>query len=489
MPTEIDRRFFSGPRRRERHRPQAVPRPAAGSFPRPAAGSLPRPTARAAQRRFARLQTASPSRLARLADPHRLAIALLFLTFVAGGFSLHRIDPELRRFGELAYVRTWLVVAVAGLLLLKRPGKGQPVPKLAGAALFTHAAALSQLYIGLTAMWSLDGEGTSPRGYGQIVLAVLLELTLLAVRRRPGRAAAAVLDLSLAAGLLYAAGGLAGGAEHGRMAMFFGGPNVFVRIVGAAVLASVYRALLTRRLLWLAPAPLLLVCAVESGSRGGMLALLFTLPVVAWAVWTSGVLRRRPLWWLAAPLAGALAAAVAGVYVLAQPQVRRYVEQRYLVYAPSSYDPAEVDFGSRDRLFAAAFEAFWERPALGSGLSPIGDFERIDAHPHNLLLATARDGGVAGLLLLSVPLGLLALRLRRPLAIEHRMALVLGCFYLCAAQFSGSYYDCRFVWLYFLVVMLPAARLRGHEHSAQQRSRPAQQRSRPARQRSRPARQ
>jgi O-antigen ligase len=233
-----------------------------------------------------------------------------------------------------------------------------------------------------------------------------------------------------------------------------------VRVVGAAVLASVYRALRTRRLLWLAPAPLLLVCAVESGSRGGMLALVFSLPVLAWAAWSSGVLRRRPLWWLAAPLAGALAAAVAGGYVLAQPQVRRYVEQRYLVYAPSSYDTAEVDFGSRDRLFAAAFEAFWERPAFGNGLSPIGDFERIDAHPHNLWLATARDGGVAGLLLLSVPLGLLALRLRRPLALEQRMALVLGCFYLCAAQFSGSYYDCRFVWLYFLVVMLPAGRLR-----------------------------
>jgi hypothetical protein len=43
------------------------------------------------------------------------------------------------------------------------------------------------------------------------------------------------------------------------------------------------------------------------------------------------------------------------------------------------------------------------------------------------------------------------------LALEHRMAFVLGCFYLCAAQFSGSYYDCRFLWLYFLIAMLPAA--------------------------------
>jgi hypothetical protein len=38
------------------------------------------------------------------------------------------------------------------------------------------------------------------------------------------------------------------------------------------------------------------------------------------------------------------------------------------------------------------------------------------------------------------------------------MALVMGFFYLCAAQFSGTYYDCRFLWLYWLVVMLPAGR-------------------------------
>jgi O-antigen ligase len=187
-----------------------------------------------------------------------------------------------------------------------------------------------------------------------------------------------------------------------------------------------------------------------------MLALLFTLPALAWAMATSGVLRRRPAWWLAAPLAGALALAAAGVYVLSQNDIRRYVEQRYLVYAPSSYDPAEVDFGSRDRLFAAAWETFLDHPTLGSGLSPIGDFEQLDAHPHNLFLATARDGGLLGLLLGGVPFALLAARLKRPLAIEHRMAFVLGCFYLGAAQFSGSYYDCRFVWLYFLIAMAPA---------------------------------
>jgi O-Antigen ligase len=396
------------------------------------------------------------SLLARVADPSQLAITLLFVTFLAGGFSLHRLDPELRRFGELAYVRTWLVLALIGLLLRRRRGRWA-VPKFSTAAPFVHAVAVSQIYIALTTLWSLDAEGTFPRVFGQLMLALLLELALVAVRRAPRQAARWVLDWSLAAALLYAVGGLTGGSERGRMAMFFGGPNVFVRVVGSGVLASVYRALATRRLAWLAPAPLLLVCAVESGSRGGMLALLFTLPVLAWAVATSGVLRRRPVWWLAAPVAGALALAVAGAYVLSQANIRRYVEERYLVYAPSSYDPAEVDFGSRDRLFAAALETFLEHPALGSGLSPIGDFEQLDAHPHNLFLATARDGGVVGLMLLSIPFAMLVARLRRPLALEHRMAFVLGCFYLCAAQFSGTYYDCRFLWLYFLIVMLPAA--------------------------------
>ncbi len=437
---------------------------------------------------------------------------MLLITFVAGGFSLHRLDPALRRFGELAYVRTWLLLAIAAVMLLhsrsdgragsrsdgraggradgrfsrgshggpnsptdSHPGRhpqsradgrpqgrphrpqGRSRPRLAAAAAFTHAVAISQLYIALTALWSPDAAGTFPRVFGQLVLALLLELALLALRRGPARAARTILNGSLAAALLYAVAGLAGGSEHGRMAMFFGGPNVFIRVIGGGVLASVYRALATRRLIWLAPAPLLLVCAVESGSRGGMLALLFTLPVVVWAVASSGVLRRRPGWWLAVPLAGALALAAAGYYVLTTNSVRRYVEQRYLVYAPSAYDPAEVDLGSRDRLFAAALETFLAHPVLGFGLSPIGEFERLDAHPHNLFLATARDGGIAGLLLLGIPFALLALRLGRPLAIEQRMAFVLGCFYLCAAQFSGSYYDCRFVWLYFLIAMPPAA--------------------------------
>jgi O-antigen ligase len=391
-----------------------------------------------------------------LGAAEQLALGLVLVTFLAGGFSLHRLDPELRRLGELAYVRTWLLLALAGVLALPY-GRSRPAgASLGRAALFVHAVAASQLYIALTVLWSVDAAGTFPRVFGQLVLVVLLELALRVLARAPSQAARFLLNGSLAAALLYAAAGLAGGSEHGRMAMFLGGPNVFIRVVGAGVLAAVYRALLTRRLVWLAPAPLLLVCAVESGSRGGMLALLFTLPLLAWAVWSSGVLRRRPAWWLVAPLAAALAVSSSGAYVLSKPRVRRYVAQRYLVYAPGWYDPAEADFGSRDRLFAAALETFFERPVFGSGLSEIGDFERMDAHPHNLFLATARDGGLVGLLLLGVPLALLAYRLGRRLALEQRMAFVLGCFYLLAAQFSGSYYDCRFVWLYFVVVMLPA---------------------------------
>jgi hypothetical protein len=381
---------------------------------------------------------------------------VLFAALLAGGFSLHRLDSELRRFGELAYVRTWLVVVLAGLLLLGRRAR-RPLPKLSGAALFAHSAAVSQLYIGLTALWSPERDGTFPRVFGQIMLAVLVELALVVARRMPRQAARRVLGLTLAAGVVYAVAGLAGGSENGRMAMFFGGPNVFIRVVAAGLLAAVYCAVATRRLAWLGAAPLLLVCGVESGSRGGMLALLFTLPLLAWALWTGGVFRRRPAWWLAAPLAGAIVVALAGVYVLSQPAVRRYVEDRYLVYAPGSYDAAEVDFGSRDVLFRAALDTFWRYPAVGSGLSPIGGFARVDAHPHNLLLATLRDGGLVGVMLLSVPFALLGARLRRRLAFEQRMAFVVGCFYLCAAQFSGSYYDCRFVWLYFLVAMLPAA--------------------------------
>jgi O-antigen ligase len=383
-------------------------------------------------------------------------MGILFATFLAGGFSFHRLDPELRRFGELAYARTWLVAALAGILLLRRRRR-TPLPKISAVAWFAHAAAISQLYIGLTALWSPERDGTFPRVFGQIMLAVLIELALAVARRRPRQAARWVLELSLAAGLVYAVAGLAGGSENGRMAMFFGGPNVFIRVVAAALLAAVYCAVASRRPWWLGAAPLLLVCGVESGSRGGMLALLFTLPVLAWALWTSGVFRRRPAWWLAAPLAVGLVVALAGMYVLSQPAVRRYVEERYLVYAPGSYDAAGVDFGSRDVLFRAALDTFWRRPTVGSGLSPIGDFAQVDAHPHNLFLATLRDGGIVGAMLLSVPFALLGARLRRRMAFEHRMALVAGSFYLCAAQFSGSYYDCRFLWLYFLVAMLPAA--------------------------------
>jgi hypothetical protein len=402
--------------------------------------------------------------LERLGDPRRLATTLLLLTFLAGGFSLHRLDPELRRFGELAYVRAWLVLAWIAVLSFPRNGRG-PERKPRGVALYTHALAASQVYIALTALWSADAEGTMPRVVGQLVLALLLELAWVVVRREPVWTARAILNGSLWAALVFAAAGLGGGAERGRMAMFFGGPNVFIRVIGAGLFAAVYRALAARRLAWLAPAPVLVVCAIESGSRGGLLALLFTLPALGWAIATSGVLRRRPRWWLAAPLAGTLVLAAAGVSVLSRDHVRRYVEERYLVYAPGSYEAAEVDFGSRDRLFAAAWETFLDRPAFGAGLSAIGDFEQLDAHPHNLFLATARDGGLAGLMLLGVPLALVAGRLRRPLDIEQRMAFVLGWFYLCAAQFSGSYYDCRFLWLYFLVVMIPNGGVRTFHQS------------------------
>jgi len=101
---------------------------------------------------------------------------------------------------------------------------------------------------------------------------------------------------------------------------------------------------------------------------------------------------------------------------------------------------------------------------------------------HNLILAVASEGGAIGLFFLLLS-GIAIVRGRRsPKSLEHLTALSLAVFYFGASQFSGGFYDCRWLWVLGALYLLPATT----RQPAPSRSRLGNTRPEPNRERKRP---
>jgi O-antigen ligase len=395
-------------------------------------------------------------------------------TFLVGTWKFSRIDPEWGSFGLLNEGSALLLLAWAAIVLpyivhgrRRRPLNGPVRTWLA-------AMSLLHIYIVASAIWAPTTPSAMSRIIQLLLLCVVLLGLALAVHSQFSLATGLALNLFYFIGSAFAVVGIAtmplgfwlgGGA---RMAILWGGPNAFVRIVATAGLIAVYKAYRSRRVLWLLPLPACAFAAFMSGSRSGLIA--FTIAAVPFARLFVSLFVRR----VATVITGVTVLLVVSYTLSAPLSPMRDFADRMWTDRFVRYTIVDQNLSQRDVVFRQALDLFSTHPLIGVGFNGYtvhlqNDTGFIQPYSHNFLLDLACEAGALGLLLFSVCVALIVARTTRPTTVEQRV-----CFYLAIGHFlvnmmSGSYYDARFMWLFLFFYMLPAET----QHSGLPTRRPA----------------
>ncbi|GIF22484.1 O-antigen ligase [Actinoplanes tereljensis] len=246
---------------------------------------------------------------------------------------------------------------------------------------------------------------------------------------------------------LYSASGH-GATAAGRWTAFGGGPNVYVRVMVLGMVAAAYFYFRSGgKFLWLAAAPLFLVGAIASGSRGGLVAfggiVLLAGPSLVRFMRRHGAV--KPL--AAIPMVGGV------VWLLFGDQIMFLINNRFLAGTIQQRNTSD-----RDVLYEKGAGLFLDSPVFGVGVHGFYAITNLgpgEKYVHNLPLAVAAEGGAVGLLLLLVALWALRREYARipkkQRSLPSRAAAYSGIFILGASFFSGDYYDHRLMWIFFLL--------------------------------------
>lgn len=313
------------------------------------------------------------------------------------------------------------------------------------AGLFLVTLVVFNLYLIMTYLWAPPSSYSQEQVLSVALVIVLLCMTFLLARFDAEKTISVFFGTLFVASLIYALGGLLE-LSFGPSAGFtflWGGPNVYVRVVGTGVFIAIYLWLKTDRRIWLLGIPLLFLSTLMSGSRGGITSflLVFLLAMLL-------VVRKARRFFLISALILLLLLIL--LYVPATSAYRAFIESRYQSVSrdfPSEYQR------SRGHLFSKAWQTFGRYPLLGIGIGGFHVYEYY--YPHNMFLNIAAEGGFLGLAFLVLLLIPLTLRWKQERLLEHNICLTLAIFFFAASMFSGSYYDWRFVWLFLILFMTP----------------------------------
>jgi O-antigen ligase len=341
----------------------------------------------------------------------------------------------------------WLVVGIL-FAVIRRPGR-TALPMV-----ITVPVALS---LGLFAIMLLRLTGSPAEVYGSAKVQLFLTINcaalvagLLVGRNRRD------LELCLALMLVVAAVGAAGllvelsnGAPPvypGRYGLGGQDPIALGRLSATGLLIATY-ALWTAgagmRLAALCTVPVLAIGFLASGSRGPLIGLLLGLIVLGGLLARErGVGGRGPL-----VLGGIVLGALVASHVVPGDAMNRVAET--LVGGESG-----LDTNGRSELWAEAWRAFVDHPALGVGTGGFAAVAPIETYPHNLFLEAAAEWGLLGLLPLVAALGVgaakLAAAIRRPPPGEGGLAVLVAALFASAlinAMVSGDITTNGDVWL------------------------------------------
>ncbi len=377
------------------------------------------------------------------------AITVLFILLLAGRFNLDRFGVVIEGLDFLGDVRLWCLGPLTLLQLmsgLENSWSGQrTTPTYSGSTLVWALTTTALLvYMVVTMAWVPSLAGALNQMIDVFMLIFVILLTFILFRPDTEQSIRFFFLAFFCAAVVYALAGLPSVFQGTltRLSVFGGGPNVFVRVMGTGIIAACYWWFRTAKLYWLLPVPLFIIEAVLSGSRGGVIAAMIA--GSSFLLWRfSGSHRIKEVVLLSAVALGTY-------WLMSHSQtIVDFVSARFIVLTENLYT------SHRDTLFRLAWQFFLKHPVTGIGL---GGFEQlIGLYPHNLFLQIAAEGGMVGLALVSAALIQLVPRWFRPKNLEQTAAFFTGSLYLIASMFSGDLYDTRFVWVFFLLYMLPAA--------------------------------
>jgi O-antigen ligase len=369
---------------------------------------------------------------------------------LAGQFGLDRIDPRFESLGLFGQARFWMFFPAALAVLRMNAPIGSRSALSSGNKRYVAMVILLHLYLAISALWTprlLEGSqfvSNSNEVYGVLLLAGMAALVPRLFREATDEKIGFLFRFLLITGIVYAVGGLSGAwhdADNDRMAAFGGGANVFARILGMGTLSSIYFWLRSKRIIWLTPLPLFGAGIVLSGSRGSMLA--FGLSLTFFVLIGFREITAR---WRGGVIAICGLMAILSMSSLSS-RVFPYWQERFI--EQSLEDRYDSD---RLVLFSQAVETFSDHPTFGVGLDGFRRLSDFGEYTHNLFLQFAAEGGIIGLTLLILALiGGVRAWVRSP-TLEQRLLFVLAIFVLTAQMFSGSYYDARYMWLFFGVL-------------------------------------
>lgn len=371
-----------------------------------------------------------------------LPICLLYGVALAGRFTFDRIGVEALDFLNIQVVGGIVVVAATVLWRFGTPLANYYHPWAPGIRL----ACLFAVYQCLSILWSPLTPFAVTVLVDFVVLLALMIVTATLTGPDPRGAAHVFMWLMYLTGVVYAFGALAIGSTNvqGRLVFLGGGPNVFVRVVCLGVLASVALAISRRNGWFLAPLPVMLLAAVLSGSRGGLVAAAAVVPLLLFAF------RRH----VRTGVASGCAAAAVVVGVMAWESVGKRIPG--VAYIVELFD--ERGLSERPRLLEAAMNLFEQRPFFGVGIG--GFYEQYGRgisleYPHNFVAAVAAEGGTVGLVLLVLTLAAIFVGVRGVSGLSAgQICCFLGAVYVgIASLISGDYYDSRFFWILIIVVI------------------------------------
>ena len=381
-----------------------------------------------------------------------VAAFVLVLTAVAGSFDTGRLTSNLEIDVRALLLPVLVLVSMVSAATCRQ--NRLSVADISGVFVFVVWAG----YMAASAFWGPGGR-PSEVALEFFFLAVLVLATVGIVTRYDEYLELAIWRWFLIVGILYLADAmLRSGGGGQRFSAFGGGPNVFVRIMLLSCIAAIVLAYRSRN-----PKVAMLIFpfvfgAVMSGSRGGMVAgVVGGVVVILYLAWKYKNI------WIIPSIVFAIALGVLLISTYGrETRFFQFINERYIVQTLESGNTS-----GRSELADEAIRLFWLEPIMGHGAGGFTVLQntRLDTYAHNLFLSTAAEGGVIGLLFLGVAMCLLIARLLHSGGQSSVPAVCFGVgslVVLVSAQFSGSYYDSRLVWI-LLICGIGAARLTSQE--------------------------
>lgn len=391
--------------------------------------------------RSARSAAVAQAARSRAMQPLMAPTLALMLVALGGRYTLDRAGLD-----SLAWVDLRLVglLAALGLVIydMRRVRRSPDAPARAEGWLLV--AGLFFMYQIASALWSPPMARIGPYIVDIVCMGLLVSGLYLNARQGAAVVARRVLWFSWITAVIFAVGAFAaGGGVQGRFAAFGGGPNVFVRIQVLGLIAGL-ALIATGRYRWIGwSAPLLVVFAILSGSRGGLVAAL----MVGFAAVLLSDRRARSVAFVGA--VGAMVATLVAYQFF--PPVRALIEDRFV-----SQTVQGGYVSGRPQIWLDTLELFYDNPVIGAGLDGFYGLVgvlTVTEYPHNYVLAVAGEGGAIGLTLFGLAAALWVATVRRTerWSVELLAMVAATAFVGLASLFSGDYYDARMAWCYAAV--------------------------------------